>query len=73
MERRTLFAIVGLALVCAAGPNAQGQTLSGCAVFPANNVWNTPINRLPVDPNSKAYVATIGADKNFIRPWLKLR
>src|SRR6266849_4294642 len=66
VERRTLFAIVGLALVWVASPNARGQTLSGCAVFPANNVWNTPIDRLPVDPNSKAYVATIGADKPLV-------
>ena len=29
-------------------------------MFPANNVWNTPINNLPVDPNSAAYINTIG-------------
>src|SRR5258708_4928164 len=66
VDRRTFLAIVGLGLVWVAGPNARGQTLSGCAVFPANNVWNTPIDRLPVDPNSKAYVATIGADKPLV-------
>ena len=66
MERRSLFAIVGLALVCGASPNASGQTLSGCAVFPANNIWNTPIDRLPVDPNSTAYINTIGADKPLV-------
>jgi len=66
VERRTLLAIVGLALLCAASPNARTQTLSGCAVLPANNVWNTSIDRLPVDPNSKAYVATIGADKPLV-------
>jgi hypothetical protein len=42
------------------------QTISGCAVFPANNVWNQPIDHLPVDPNSAAYVATIGADKPLV-------
>jgi len=35
--------------------------LAGCAVFPGDNVWNTPVDTLPVDPNSDAYVATIGA------------
>jgi hypothetical protein len=33
----------------------------GCAVFPADNVWNTPVDTLPVHANSDAYVATIGA------------
>ena len=33
----------------------------GCAVFPADNIWNVPIDALPVDANSAAYIATIGA------------
>jgi len=41
--------------------NGQPQ-ISGCEVFPANNVWNTPVDKLPVDPNSNQYVATIGAN-----------
>ncbi len=40
---------------------AQTPLYAGCAVFPANNVWNTPIDTLPVDANSGAYVNTIGA------------
>ena len=36
--------------------------VAGCAVFPADNVWNAPVDTLPVDPNSVAYVNTIGAD-----------
>jgi len=35
--------------------------IAGCAVFPADNIWNTPVDTLPVDTNSAAYVATIGA------------
>ena len=62
MEPRTLVATVGLALVCA----LRAQTIAGCAVFPANNVWNTSVERLPVDPNSAAYVTTIGADKPLV-------
>ena len=45
---------------------ASAQTIGGCAAFPPNNVWNTPIDRLPVDANSGAYVATIGADKPLV-------
>lgn len=38
-------------------------TLIGCPLFPTDNVWNSAIDSLPVDPNSSAYVATIGAAK----------
>jgi hypothetical protein len=34
--------------------------ISGCTMFPADNVWNTPIDSLPVDPNSDAYINSIG-------------
>ena len=32
-----------------------------CRVLPADNIWNTPIDDLPVDANSSAYINTIGA------------
>lgn len=41
---------------------AQGApTIAGCPIFPADNVWNTPIDHLPVDSNSSAYITSIGA------------
>jgi hypothetical protein len=39
----------------------SAPTLSGCAIFPENNVWNTPIDTLPVDPRSAAYLNAIGS------------
>jgi hypothetical protein len=39
-------------------------TLAGCRVFPSNNIWNAPVDSLPVDENSDAYVDTIGAAEN---------
>ena len=36
-------------------------SIDGCSPFPSNNIWNTRVDRLPVDPNSAAYVSTIGA------------
>lgn len=48
-----------VALAFAAVAHAQPQ-IDGCNVFPPNNVWNTPIDTLPVDANSASYVATIG-------------
>ena len=38
---------------------AQGD-INGCQVFPTNNIWNAPADNLPLDPNSVAYVSTIG-------------
>ena len=38
-------------------------SLEGCPIFPADNVWNTPIDRLPVDSNSPIYIANIGIEK----------
>jgi len=34
--------------------------LDNCLVFPADNIWNTPIDHLPVHSNSAVYLATIG-------------
>lgn len=39
-----------------------GGDISGCPMFPADNIWNTPVNTLPVHANSAAYIATIGAN-----------
>src|SRR5205085_6504064 len=40
---------------------AQAPTIGGCSIFPADNVWNTPIDTLPVHPNSASYISRIGA------------
>lgn len=39
-----------------------GQIPVDCTLFPRENIWNTPIDRLPVDARSDAYVASIGPD-----------
>ena len=36
-------------------------SFAGCPVFPANNVWNTHIDTLPVDAKSNTYINFIGA------------
>lgn len=41
--------------------SSSGTSTSGCTVFPANNVWNTDISAAPVDPNSDAYINSIGS------------
>ncbi len=40
---------------------AQG-TLGGCTVFPSSNIWNTPVDKMPVHPYSSQFIATEGAD-----------
>jgi hypothetical protein len=42
-----------------------GGSLGSCPLFPANNIWNTPVDTLPVDANSSLYVSTIGASKTL--------
>jgi hypothetical protein len=39
---------------------AAQPTLAGCAAFPADHLFNTPIDDLPVHPRSADYVAAIG-------------
>ena len=51
-----------LALFCGHAAGAS-PTLAGCPMFPEDNVWNIAVDALPVDGNSAAYVATIGAAK----------
>ncbi len=43
--------------------------LAGCPVFPADNVWNAPVDTLPVDANSDLYIATIGANTTLHADW----
>jgi hypothetical protein len=44
------------------GQTAFAQpTIGSCPVFPANNIWNQPIDRLPVASNSATLVSTVGS------------
>lgn len=36
-----------------------------CQVFPANNWWNTDVSNYTLDPNSDAYIDSIGRDTNL--------
>jgi hypothetical protein len=42
---------------------AQAPTIGACPVLPADNIWNTPVDQLPVAPNSSTFIATIGPTK----------
>lgn len=53
-----LVALLSLTTVSAA---QVPPSLAGCRAFPVGNIWNVPIDQMPVDPSSDAYIATIGA------------
>ena len=64
-----LVALAGAALVlalpaAAAAPPAP-PTIAGCPVFPASNVWNQPVNTLPVAADSAQLIASIGLDASL--------
>ena len=44
---------------------AQSPTIGTCPVFPADNIWNTPVDQLPVSAYSAGWVGTIGSAKTL--------
>jgi hypothetical protein len=73
---RLIFVFIYALFICASGILLGGLTIgtvlaqtgpsvAGCPVLPSDNIWNTRIDRLPVDPNSTAYINSIGASTGF--------
>ena len=64
MLKRCVIAI-GVALCLAplafSKPQVAPPTIAGCPLQPADNIWNVPIDTLPPDANSAAYINTIGS------------
>src|SRR5215471_1146746 len=62
-----------LSVLIGALPHRAVAQNSNCPIFPADNVWNTPIDTLPVHANSATYVnaigATIGVHADFGTVW----
>jgi hypothetical protein len=55
-----IFVIIS-AFLATATAFAQAPLVGNCSVLPANNIWNTAIDQLPVSATSSTYVSTIGA------------
>jgi hypothetical protein len=51
--------------VSLAGTAHAQQMIGSCPVLPADNIWNTPIDTVPVLANSSTLVNTIGASRGF--------
>lgn len=63
--RRPYYLLVMTVLFFIGNPSpvsAAGPDIAGCPVFPSDNVWNVPIDHLPVHLMSGEYVKTIGED-----------
>lgn len=45
--------------------NSSSPTLGGCPLFPADNFWNTPVDKLPIHPKSNAWINSIGREAGF--------
>jgi hypothetical protein len=39
--------------------------IAGCSIFPANNIWNTPVDTLPVNTHSTDWINSIGRNTGF--------
>ena len=57
-------ACTGLIVLLRAGDCGEwaAPVIGGCPIFPANNIWNVPVDNLPVHSNSANYVASIGTN-----------
>jgi len=64
--------VLGAGLAAAEpGPAAAGTPVPGapgCPLFPADNVWNTDISTLPVDPHSAAWTASMASATTDLHP-----
>jgi len=57
-----IYGLVLVSLLSASGvPAAASPRVAGCPVLPDDNIWNQPVDTLPVDPASASYIQTIGA------------
>ena len=77
--RASLALLAAPAAVLAAVPTASAHstkvvpatTVPGaknCPLFPANNVWNTDISLLPVNPHSAAWLRSMNSSSTFLHP-----
>jgi hypothetical protein len=51
---------IGIFVMGVSASRSAPPTLGGCPMFPADNIWNVPIDNLPVDARSDDYINTIG-------------
>mgnify|MGYP001488311039 CR=1 FL=1 len=59
---RALYPALFLCVFLTSVPTAEAAapTIAGCPLLPADNIWNAPVDTLPVAAQSAAYIDTIG-------------
>ena len=60
-HRLSYVSLLAAGCFCAAPGFGQAPNIGNCGVLPANNIWNTPVDQLPVSGSSSTWVNTIGA------------
>src|SRR5438094_884705 len=53
--KKFIIALLGFSGFALAQP-----TIGGCPIFPSTNIWNVPVDTLPLHPNSANIVTSIG-------------
>ncbi len=59
-----------LCLLSLLAAHAGAQTIGGCPVFPANNIWNARVDTLPSHGRSAAWVTSIGPSSTLHQDFL---
>ena len=65
---RTASATPTASAVPAAASGTRVPGAPGCPMFPANNVWNTDVSKLPVDSHSAAWLRSMAAGSTYLHP-----
>jgi len=76
MQTRSWLLLLAFGLVAGCGTTAPNSgalapdgeinaSLGGRQLFPSDNAWNTPVDQAPLDPNSDALIAQIGANTSL--------
>jgi hypothetical protein len=67
-RRQFVLAVAVVALLIGSTQGAAAQSVPGasnCPIFPASNVWNRPIDTLPVRSDSATLIASIGLTRGL--------
>lgn len=63
---KMILVVVIITVICLSPLYVMADSIiAGCPLLPPDNIWNTPVDSLPVDSRSDAYINTIGADTRF--------
>lgn len=58
--------LIGIFLLFVPFVSVHAAPLIGnCQMLPPSNIWNTPVDKLPVDPQSSVYILTIGTNSTL--------